>query len=119
MGTSTLGRGVLNLAAMAAVVVFYSTLGSLRSQSEPQPNILLIVADDLGYGDLGSYGATDLKTPNIDSLAASGTRMTHFYSNGPLGAATRAALMTGRYQQRVAIEGTTDESGATTDDDLP
>src|SRR5688572_27133880 len=117
MKTSTLGRGVLNLAAVAAVVVFYSTLG-LRSQSGAEPNILLIVADDLGYGDLGSYGATDPKTPNIDSLATRGTRMTHFYSNGPLGAGTRAALMTGRYQQRVGMEGTTVES-ATTDDGLP
>ena len=65
-----------------------------------KPNIVLILADDLGYGSLACYGNTEVKTPNIDRLAASGMRFTDFHSNGALCSPTRAALMTGRYQQR-------------------
>lgn len=65
------------------------------------PNIILIVADDLGYADLGCYGADSIATPNIDRLAAQGVRFTSFYANGPECTPTRAALLTGRYQQRV------------------
>ena len=68
------------------------------------PNIILIVADDLGYGDLGIYGATDTKTPNLDRLAREGTRFTDFYANAPVCTPTRAGLITGRYQQRVMLE---------------
>jgi len=71
-----------------------------KAQDNP-PNIVLILADDLGYGDLHSYGATDIKTPNIDRLAAEGVRFTNFYANGPECTPTRTALLTGRYQQRV------------------
>lgn len=65
------------------------------------PNLLLIVADDLGYGDLGCYGAPDCRTPVLDQMARDGVRFTSFYSNGPECTPTRTALMTGRYQQRV------------------
>ena len=65
------------------------------------PNIILIMADDLGYGDLGCYGCTDIRTPAIDSLAAEGVRFTTFYSNAPECTPTRTALLTGRYQHRV------------------
>ena len=65
------------------------------------PNIVLILADDMGYGDLGCYGCPDIRTPNIDSIAKQGVRLTQFYSNGPECSPTRTALMTGRYQQRV------------------
>lgn len=71
-----------------------------KAQDNP-PNIVLIVADDLGYGDLQSYGATDIKTPNIDRLATEGVRFTNFYANAPVCTPTRTALLTGRYQQRV------------------
>lgn len=66
-----------------------------------RPNILLIMADDLGYGDLGCYGCTDIHTPNIDNLAAQGVRFTTFYANAPECTPTRTALLTGRYQHRV------------------
>jgi len=68
-----------------------------------RPNVVLIITDDVGYGDIGSYGAPDVKTPNIDSLAKAGTRLTDFYA-APSCSPTRAALLTGRYQQRVRIE---------------
>lgn len=60
--------------------------------------------DDLGYGDLGSYGGPDARTPNIDRLAREGVRLTDAYANGAVCTPTRAALITGRYQQRVGLE---------------
>jgi arylsulfatase A-like enzyme len=69
--------------------------------SKNKPNIILIVADDLGYSDVGCYGCRDIKTPNIDKLAKDGVRFTSFYSNGPECTPTRAALLSGCYQQRI------------------
>ena len=66
-----------------------------------RPNIVFILADDLGYGDLPCYGRDDLSTPAIDRLAKEGVRFTQAYSNGPECTPTRAAFMTGRYQQRI------------------
>lgn len=73
------------------------------AQPVAKPNVLLIITDDVGYGDIGSYGAPDIKTPNLDRLAEQGTRFTDFYA-APTCTPTRAALMTGRYQQRAALE---------------
>lgn len=70
----------------------------------PPPNIVLILTDDLGYGDLGSYGGQDIKTPNIDGLATAGVRFTQFYANGSTCTPTRSGLIAGRYQQRFAME---------------
>ena len=70
-----------------------------------RPNILIIIVDDLGYGDLSSYGATDLKSPHIDALAKEGLRFTNFYANCPVCSPTRAALLTGRYQELVGVPG--------------
>src|SRR5688572_20519731 len=69
-----------------------------------KPNIVLILADDLGYGDLGCYGATEGVTPNIDRLAAEGKRFTDAYSCAPLCSPARAGLLTGRYPQRIGFE---------------
>ncbi len=68
------------------------------------PNILVIVADDLGYADVGFHGGKDIPTPHIDSLAASGTRFSSGYVSGPYCSPTRAGLLTGRYQQRFGHE---------------
>ena len=70
-----------------------------------KPNIVMILVDDLGYGDLSSYGAKDLKSPNIDSLIAAGLRMDNFYANCPVCSPTRAALLTGRYPDLVGVPG--------------
>ena len=70
-----------------------------------RPNIVLIMADDLGYGDLGCYGSDWISTPNIDALAKNGLRFTDYHSNGAVCTPTRAALLTGRYQQRAGLEG--------------
>jgi len=68
-----------------------------------KPNIIFIVADDLGYADLSCCGQTDFQTPNLDALAASGARFTQSYANAPLCTNTRVALMTGRYQYRFTL----------------
>ena len=69
-----------------------------------KPNILVIVADDQGYGDLGIQGGKDIPTPNIDSIAKNGVRCTNGYVSGPYCSPTRAGLLTGRYQQRFGHE---------------
>jgi len=70
-----------------------------------KPNIIVIIADDLGYGDLSSYGAKDLQTPNIDRLVAAGIRFDNFYANCPVCSPTRASLLTGRYPDLVGVPG--------------
>jgi len=72
-----------------------------RRVQQGWPNIILIMADDLGYGDVGCYGCTDIRTPAIDKLASEGVRFTTFYANAPNCTPTRTALLTGRYQHRV------------------
>lgn len=69
-----------------------------------QPNVVIIYADDLGWGDVGCFGADDIQTPAIDSLAASGLRLTQWYSNSPVCSPSRASLMTGRYPAHAGIE---------------
>jgi N-acetylgalactosamine-6-sulfatase len=71
------------------------------SDAADRPNIVFILADDLGHGDIGCHGCPDVKTPTIDGLAREGARFTRYYSNGPECTPTRTALMTGRYPQRV------------------
>ncbi len=74
--------------------------------AEPsKPNILMIFVDDLGYGDLSSYGAEDLKSPHIDQLVAAGMRFDEFYANCPVCSPTRASLLTGRYPELVGVPG--------------
>jgi arylsulfatase A len=89
---------------LAALAVAIAPAVDQRPVPQQRPNVVLIVADDLGYGDLSSYGAPDIKTPNLDRLAREGVRLTEFYANAPVCTPTRAALLTGRYQQRVLLE---------------
>ena len=72
--------------------------------AEEKPNIVIIVADDLGYADLGIHGCKDIPTPHIDSIAKAGVRCTSGYVSGPYCSPTRAGLLTGRYQQRFGHE---------------
>ena len=76
---------------------------STRGQSSGRPNFLIIYADDLGIGDVGCYGVSDVKTPNLDKLATSGVRFTDWYSNCPVCSPSRASLLTGQYPQRTGI----------------
>lgn len=74
-----------------------------RSPTHNQPNIVLVVMDDLGYGDLGCTGNTILRTPRIDSIAADGITLRHMYAASAICTPSRAALLTGRYPQRVGL----------------
>ncbi|MCX6895247.1 MAG: sulfatase-like hydrolase/transferase [Verrucomicrobia bacterium] len=78
---------------------------ALAAAEKSRPNILVILADDLGYADLGCQGSPDVKTPNIDALAANGVRCTAGYITAPQCSPSRAGLMSGRYQQRFGHEG--------------
>lgn len=69
-----------------------------------RPNILFIMADDMGYGDLGCYGSTQIKTPHLDALAANGIRFTDGYVSASVCAPSRAGILTGRYQERFGFE---------------
>jgi arylsulfatase A-like enzyme len=81
------------------------TLGSYATAAAARkPNILLIVGDDMGYADVGVYGCRDIPTPHIDSFAKNGVRFSSGYVTGPYCSPTRAALMSGRYQQRFGHE---------------
>lgn len=80
-------------------------LGNQRALSSPlpKPNIVFILADDLGYADLSSYGRPDIHTPHIDRIAKDGARLTQAYANSAVCTATRTALITGRYQYRLRV----------------
>lgn len=79
---------------------FFSSMALAAQQGTQKPNVVLFLADDMGWADIGCYGAKDIATPNIDRLAREGVKLTDCYSNGPVCTPTRCGLMTGRYQQR-------------------
>ncbi|MEZ5429824.1 MAG: sulfatase-like hydrolase/transferase [Verrucomicrobiales bacterium] len=79
-------------------------LASALGAAAPRPNIIVILTDDMGYGDIGAHGCGDIPTPQIDAIARGGVRFTDAYSNGSFCTPTRAALMSCRYQQRYGIE---------------
>lgn len=86
---------------LAALLTWAGVLdGAVAEQAPPRPNVVLILADDLGYGDLSCYGQTDYRTPAIDRLAGEGARATDFYVPVPYCATSRAALLTGRFPLR-------------------
>jgi arylsulfatase A-like enzyme len=94
-------RFPFGLALLAVSVVFAG--GAAAGPAEKKPNIVHIVADDLGWKDVGFNGATDIRTPNLDALAAGGVKFTQFYVQ-PMCTPTRAALMTGRYPFRYGLQ---------------
>lgn len=90
---------------LAVVAVFANIRATTNAApgSAEKPNVVIILADDLGYGDLGCYGHNTFKTPRLDKLAAEGARLTHFNTPAPFCAPTRASLMTGRYPFRCGM----------------
>ena len=82
-----------------------ASLTSCKAQRQNKPNVIIIMADDMGYGDLSCYGSTLINTPHLDKMAAEGIKFTDFHSNGSVCSPTRAAILTGKYQQRVGIDG--------------
>lgn len=88
---------------LSLAIVF--SLANPNDVKADKPNIVMILVDDLGYGDLSSFGATDLKSPAVDDLVAKGMRFDEFYANCPVCSPTRASLMTGRYPELVGVPG--------------
>jgi len=111
-------RDVLQSAARGgAALALAASLPEASAQTPARPpNIVFIIADDMGYADISCYGRRDLATPNIDKIAAQGTRFTQAYANSPVCTASRVAIITGRYQLRLPvgleepISGTTDRA---------
>jgi len=89
---------------LTIVLLIANALPAAADQPAAPPNVVIVLMDDMGYADVGCYGAEDIRTPQIDRLAREGVRLTNFYSNGPVCTPTRCGLMTGRYQQRVGLE---------------
>ena len=88
-------RIVIGVVLCAATALLAEPASAQRRDGR-RPNVVLIITDDVGYGDLGSYGAPDLKTPNLDRLAREGVRLTDFYANGATCTPTRTGLISGR-----------------------
>ena len=103
------------LLATLATVCALATCAQAQVENEVRPNVVLIITDDLGWADVGSYGATDIRTPNIDKLARDGIRLTDFYANGATCTPTRAGLISGRYQQRFGLEAPLPRAGVAGD----
>src|SRR5262245_11568445 len=97
--------------ALCLLALFSSFAGSLPSiraatnTAASKPNVLFILADDLGYGDLGCYGQKKIKTPNLDRLAAEGTRFTQAYAGTAVCAPSRSSLMTGKHTGHTTVRG--------------
>jgi arylsulfatase A len=103
------------VAVVAAVIALVGTLGlepvpcaEIARDGHDLPNIVIIYADDLGYGDLGCFGAREISTPRIDRLAREGVRLTNFYVAQAVCGASRAALLTGCYPNRIGLPGAPD-----------
>src|SRR3954451_3509257 len=91
---------IKNCAILVYLILFVFINSNAQSQ---RPNIIYIMTDDMGYGDLSCYGRKDYKTPNLDNLASQGIKIFNAYAAAPVCTPTRAAFMTGRYPARTAV----------------
>ena len=78
---------------------------SCKKNSDIKPNIVFILTDDLGYADLSSYGSEFINTPHLDDMASDGAKLTSYYSSQAVCSASRAAILTGTYSNRIGING--------------
>ena len=103
MASNDISRRTLLRGAALGTLALASGIDDVFGQPASRPNIVFIMADDLGYADVACYGRPDLKTPNIDRIAADGVRFLQAYANSAVCSETRTALITGRYQYRVRV----------------
>ncbi len=97
-------KSPVNVLSVSIALSCFTSAAAAKELAE-KPNIILIMADDMGYGDIGCYGSKSIKTPVLDKMAADGIKFTDYHSNGAVCTPTRASLLTGNYQQRVGLEG--------------
>src|SRR5258705_6337406 len=90
--------------ALIAVVAVVGLAGILPAQQPERPNIVIILTDDMGYGDIGAFGSPNIRTPRLDRMAAEGQKWTNFYVQ-PVCSPSRAALLTGRLPVRSGMYG--------------
>ena len=95
----------MRLSLCTLCLVLSAPAFAANEDGQRKPNLIIIMADDLGYGDLSCYGNKAYRTPHLDTLARAGMRFTDYHSNGAVCSPTRAALLTGRYQQRAGVDG--------------
>jgi len=98
-------KRIKTLVIALVLLTLHQSSTPVRTAASDSPNIILIFMDDLGYGDLSSYGALDINTPNIDRLASEGIRFTNFLAAQAVCSASRAAILTGCYSNRIGISG--------------
>src|SRR5690554_4622752 len=95
----------IKVSIVSSICLLALTVNAVKAQDHALPNIVLIYADDLGYGDLASYGALDFETPNLDKLASEGMRFTNFQVAQAVCSASRAGILTGTYPNRLGLSG--------------
>src|SRR5262245_65668058 len=96
---------IYSIVLVLAVIPPLVSAEATNQDAEKTPNIIIILADDLGYGDLSCYGSPTIRTPQLDRMAAEGMRFTDFYSAAEVCTPSRAALLTGRYPIRSGMCG--------------
>jgi len=94
-----------SLVSFLTGIIVVAGVSLSQAETPPRPNILFLLADDLGWGDLSCYGNRKFRTPNLDRLAREGILFTQYYQAGSVCSPTRAALMTSRYPAELAIHG--------------
>src|SRR5258708_33361693 len=94
----------MSFTVLGLSLYLWSARPKASTRAPAKPNIIVILADDLGYGDTSAYGSKVVRTPNIEALAASGVRFTDGHVTHPVCAPSRAGLLTGRYQERFGYE---------------
>src|SRR3954471_13319390 len=97
-------RRIQSFMGVAGIILGGTYLTYAWAQTPRKPDVVVIMVDSMGYGDREPYGATEIRTPSLNRLAREGVRLTDGYANGSVCTPTRAAFITGRYQQRVGLE---------------
>jgi arylsulfatase A-like enzyme len=115
---SRMKRHILSALHFIAGTCIFSSLTATAAKPAKTPNVIYILADDLGMGDLGCYGQQKLKTPNIDRLADEGMRFTDHYSGNTVCSPSRAVLMTGQHPGHVHCRGNGSENGFALDSEM-
>ncbi|MCE4563422.1 sulfatase [Maribellus sp. CM-23] len=96
---------IISLIALLSLLFTACSIQSSKKENKKLPNFVVVFIDDMGYGDVGCYGATGYTTPNLDKMAAGGMRFTNFYAAQPVCSASRAGILTGCYPNRIGFSG--------------
>ncbi|MFT5623446.1 MAG: arylsulfatase A-like enzyme [Bacteroidia bacterium] len=115
---SRIKRHIISTLLLTTGSIILSSVYATAAKLAQTPNVIYIMADDLGLGDLGCYGQQKLKTPNIDRLAAEGMRFTDHYSGNTVCSPSRAVLMTGQHPGHVHCRGNGNENGFALDPEM-